>query len=69
MTQIEFITSADLDRFKKELLEELKLTLSPTVVADRPWLRSADVRRMLNISANTLQSFRIKGIVTSTKVG
>jgi hypothetical protein len=69
MTQIEFITSADLDRFKKELLEELKLTLSPTVVADRPWLRSADVRRMLNISANTLQSFRIKGIIASTKVG
>jgi hypothetical protein len=69
MAQIEFITSNDLAQFKKELLEELKLTISPAVGADRPWLRSADVRKMLNISANTLQSFRIKGIIASTKVG
>src|SRR3546814_8656650 len=67
--QVEILTREDLKQFKTELLEELKEALSGTRQQIKPWLKSAEVRRLLNISPGTLQTLRINGTLRSTKVG
>ncbi|MBK9733204.1 MAG: helix-turn-helix domain-containing protein [Chitinophagaceae bacterium] len=62
------ITHDDLLSFKEDLLIELK-ELFGGGLKQRKWLKSEDVRKMLNISPGTLQTFRIKEILPFTKVG
>jgi hypothetical protein len=65
----EFITKEDLKIFKKELLDELLLALKNDPKKEGQWLKSSEVRKMLNISPNTLQSYRIKGSLKFSKIG
>jgi hypothetical protein len=65
----EFITKEDLKTFKKELLDELLLALKNDPKKDDQWLKSSEVRKMLNISPNTLQSYRIKRSLKFSKIG
>lgn len=65
--QIDIITREDLKQFKSELLGEIKSILKPR--EKKEWVRSADVRGMLNISAGTLQNLRINGTLRHSKVG
>lgn len=64
----EIITKEDLVEFESRLLETIKKMMGHT---DQPrkWLRSAQVRKMLNISPNTLTSLRVNGIIKFTRVG
>jgi len=60
----------DLRQFKTELLQEMKGIIGPgTENQNGEWLRSAQVRKMLNISAGTLQNLRINGTLPFRKVG
>ena len=63
------ITSDDLRDFKIDLLDELKTLLVDNHPKTKKWLRSADVRDMLNISPGTLQNLRINGTIPYTKIG
>jgi len=69
--QLEILTGADLQKFKEELFDELRqIYLSnPSLPEGRKWLRSAEVRKMLNISPGTLQNFRINNTLPFKKVG
>jgi len=71
MATLDLITKEDLQHFKTEMLTELKelLSGSPTTQSAKKWMRSADVRKLLNISPGTLQNLRINGTLTFTKVG
>lgn len=71
MTTLDLITREDLQQFKTELFTELRtLSLADTVSnPTKKWMRSAEVRKMLNISPGTLQNLRITGILPFTKVG
>lgn len=65
--QVEFISKEDLKVFKGELLEEIKqLTQSGQ---SKKWLKSNEVRKLLNISPGTLQNLRINGTLRYTKIG
>lgn len=69
----ELITLGDLDTFRMTLLHEIKELLkfsggSP-VHQHKQWLRSSEVRKMLGVSAGTLQNLRINGTLTYTKIG
>ena len=66
---VEFITKEDLKIFKKELLQELLSALKDGSKNDGKWLKSSEVRKMLNLSPNTLQSLRIKGALKFSKIG
>ena len=68
---IEVITKEDLQQFRVQLLSEIKEVLRAVVKPQpvKPWLRSKEVRRILNISAGTLQNLRIAGKIRSSKVG
>jgi len=67
---IEIVTKEDLQSFRIELLQDLKIVLS-TSVPQKPkqWLKSPEVRRLLKISPGTLQNLRINGTLRFTKIG
>lgn len=70
MTAIEILTKEDLRAFKIELLQEIKTLLQPQGQAqNKKWLKSQEVRKMLNISPGTLQNLRINGTLRYTKIG
>lgn len=69
MTTIEMITREDLKQFKSELLDEIKQIMKPGQSQSKQWLKSVDVRKMLNISPGTLQNLRINGTLRYTKIG
>ena len=69
MAQIEIITKEDLQQFKNELIQEIRLIVKPTQTETKEWLRSTDVRKLLNISPGTLQNLRINGTLRFTKIG
>ena len=64
------ITQEDLQIFKQELLEEIKILYTQTHPATtRKWLKSHEVRRLLTISPGTLQTLRVNGTLPFTKIG
>ena len=64
------ITVDDLQTFKQDFLEELVNVLEQRQATPaRKWLKSHEVRRLLTISPNTLQSLREKGTLPYTKIG
>jgi Helix-turn-helix domain len=66
---VELITRDDLREFKTELLNELKQIMQPGQGQSKKWLKSSEVRKMLNISPGTLQNLRINGTLRFTKIG
>lgn len=67
--QVELITRQDLAAFKSELLTEMKAMLQPGQAQSKQWLKSAEVRKLLNISPSMLQNLRINGTLRYTKIG
>ncbi|MCC8407667.1 helix-turn-helix domain-containing protein [Mucilaginibacter sp. UR6-1] len=65
----EIITKEDLQVFKEELLSDIRKIIDRKEQPAGEWLRSSQVRRMLNISPNTLQALRISGKLNYSKVG
>lgn len=66
----QLITAGDLYDFKNDLLFEFKKLLKedsghPT----KKWLKSFEVRKLLNISHNTLANLRVNGTLPFTKIG
>lgn len=66
----QIITTEDLKEFKIELLQDIKDLLkeqqNPII---KKWLKSVEVRKLLNISPGTLQTLRINGTLPHTKIG
>ena len=67
---IEVITKEDLQEFRVQLLNDIRQLLAPKEgKLIKPWLKNAEVRKLLGISANTIQRLRVAGKLRSTKVG
>lgn len=66
---VELITKEDLKQFKTDMLSEIKLLLRPGQSESKQWLKSAEVRKLLNISPGTLQNLRINGTLRYSKIG
>lgn len=64
----EIITKKDLDELKKEIINKMATMLNGNA-KQKKWLKSADVREMLNISPGTLQNLRVNGTLPYTKLG
>lgn len=70
--KVELITRDDLENFKKELFEEIRksrFNFKKTDQLQKEWLKSYDVRKLLGISAGTLQNMRVNGTLPYTKIG
>lgn len=65
-----FLTMNDLVEFKQQLILEIrKLLKDQSGNAEKKWLKSFEVRKLLDISRGTLQNLRVTGTLPYTKVG
>lgn len=66
---VELITKEDLKELENNLLNAIKLINKPGQGEVKKWLKSVEVRKLLNISPGTLQNLRINGTLRYTKIG
>ncbi|WLD24355.1 helix-turn-helix domain-containing protein [Flavobacterium dauae] len=69
---VELVTKEDLDNFKEEIIREIRgnrYLKGKEGEPPREWLKSYEVRKLLGISAGTLQNLRLNGSLPYTKVG
>jgi len=68
---IEVVTKEDLQEFRMQLLNDIRQLMAPPPESRliKPWLKNSEVRKLLNISSNTVQRLRITGKLPSSKVG
>jgi hypothetical protein len=66
---IELLTIADLQQFKTQLIQEIKLLLSKDENNIPKVLKTRDVCKLLFVSAGTLQNWRKEERVGYTKIG
>jgi hypothetical protein len=69
---VELITKEDLNIFKMEVINEIKQVLkakSSAGTSHKEWLKSYEVRKLLDISPGTLQNMRINGSIPFTQIG
>ena len=66
---VEIVTKQDLNEFRMELLTELKELMAQRPQPAKQWLKSTEVRKLLNISPGTLQTLRINKTLSYTKIG
>jgi hypothetical protein len=66
----QIITIDDLQEFKQELLGEIEKLLRKQVPQrNKKWIKSKQVRELLDISPGTLQNLRLNGTLPFSKVG
>ena len=66
---VELVTKEDLRELENNLLNAIKLLNKPGQGEVKKWLKSVEVRKLLNISPGTLQNLRINGTLRYTKIG
>lgn len=66
---VEIITREDLNEFRSLLLNDIKEIIQSNPQKTKQWLKSNEVRKLLNISPGTLQNLRINGTLSYTKIG
>lgn len=66
---IEVITREDLNEFRTLLLSDLNAMFNSKPQQQKQWLKSSEVRKLLNISPGTLQNLRVNGTLSYTKIG
>jgi hypothetical protein len=65
----EIITKEDLQAFREDLLNDIRSILGKKVEVPKEWLKAAEVRRLLKISAGTLLTLRATGKLRYSKIG
>ena len=66
----DLITQSDLEKFRLQLLADIRDLLAEVPKTNyRPWLKGTEVRKLLGISAGSLQNIRISGTLKSSKIG
>ena len=66
---VELVTKDDLKELENNLLNAIKQIINPGQGEVKKWLKSVEVRKLLNISPGTLQNLRINGTLRYTKIG
>ncbi|QXV66858.1 helix-turn-helix domain-containing protein [Mucilaginibacter sp. 21P] len=69
MAAIDILTKDDLQQFRQQLLEDIKNIIAVPGTQMKQWLKSDEVRKLLRISASTLQTLRINGTLSYSRVG
>ncbi len=65
----EIITKEDLQGFGKSLLNQIRGMLGQTFEEPKKWLKTYQVKNLLKIADNTLQTLRDNGTIPFTKIG
>lgn len=66
----QLVTVEDLETFKQELLIGIRsLFVQHTSPAPKKWMKTYEVRKLLDISRGTLNTLRNNGTIPSSKIG
>lgn len=67
----QLVTLADLELFKSDLLISIKglLTDARPSLTSKQWLKSYQIKKLLNISTGTLQNLRSNGTLPFARIG
>lgn len=65
----QILTKQDLNDFRTLLLDDIRKIFLSKTEQTKQWLKSSEVRKLLNISPGTLQNLRVNGTITYTKIG
>lgn len=65
----QIVTLHDLELFGESMLTAIASLLKEKTDSPKQWLKSAEVRKLLNISPGTLQTLRINRVIDHTFVG
>lgn len=66
---VEIVTKEDLEEFGRNLLNEIaELLKARPFEKQNEWLKSAEVKKILQISFSSLQNLRISGKITPKKI-
>ena len=68
MHTLNIITKEDLEKFKSDIIEEVKRLIQPSSET-KQLLKSCDVRKILGCSPGTLQNLRITNQLPFSKIG
>jgi hypothetical protein len=67
---VEIVTKEDLQSFRLQLIEDIRQIIEASKPKDaKEWLKNSDVKKLLNVSSNTIQRLRISGKLKSSKLG
>lgn len=66
---IPIITKEDLERFKQDVINELKSIVQRKNNIEIKWIKSPEAKKILGVSNSTLQNLRTNGTLSYTKVG
>lgn len=66
---VEILTKEDLENFRKAIISDITEILDKKATTNKKWLKSYEVRKLLNISAGTLQAMRSNKTISYTKIG
>ena len=66
---VEILTKEDLENFRKAIISDITEILDKKANTNKKWLKSYEVRKLLNISAGTLQAMRSNKTISYTKIG
>ncbi len=66
---IEIVTKENLQQFRIQLLNDIRqLLMSLVAKPAKPWLKNSEVRKLLNISSNTIRRLRISGELPHSRI-
>ena len=65
----EIITKEDLQEFEERLINKIISIVGSSTEEPRKWLKSYQVKNLLKISTNTLQTLRDNGTLPFSKIG
>jgi hypothetical protein len=65
---VELVTKNDLDNLKETLINEIRMLVG-IKPEHKKWLKSSEVRNLLDCSPGTLQHLRVNGTLEYTKIG
>lgn len=65
---VELLTKEDLYQFKSELLQEIR-GLVQAKHQPKKWLKTDEVKKLLQVSPGTLQTLRINGTLQFSRIG
>lgn len=66
---IEVLTKEDLVEFRMLLMRDLTELIKNKPSQTKQWLKSTEVRKLLNISPGTLQTLRMNKTISYTRIG
>jgi hypothetical protein len=66
---VEIVTKDDLQVFKNDLLNDIRVLLGNAAEQPKEWLKALEVRKLLKISAGTLLTLRATGRLAYSKIG